>query len=580
MTTAYAGTPETPAAFYRRRWASLKNDRAVWDGTWREIDDNVSPMRARFLLTDRSKAKSNGKIINGTPPWAVDVASAGMMGGITSPSRPWIRTAPADARIQNEGTVREWTHGVDELLLDVFARSNLYDVLPEMYADLLTFGTAAMFVDEDAEKVIRAYHLPIGQYALQNSPRLQVDTIYREMSLTVSQMVERWGREALSPGAKAAFDARQFDQVFPVLHVVEPNASYLPGAMGPAGMTYKSAWLEQTADGQSLLAVGGYDECPFLCPRWRVLGEDVYGVSPGMRALGDCKALQDLEKDKAAYVDRTVAPPMIVPQSLAGKRVTLLPGDKIVVPNGETEQVRPAIVLNPNGLGAVDLLIQEHMRRIERAFYADLWRLFAGDERSGITATEIAQRQQEKLLLLGPVMERLQNELLDPLIARVYAIAWRRGLVPEPPDALKVKTPQGQWVGTQPVRVEYISVATQAQKAIGIVSLERSADVLIRAAVNSGRTDMLDNYDWDKWVHHHVQATGVPPDVLQNEDTVKAIRAERAQREAAAARAEQAAQTAQTAQTLGDTDTTGDNALAALLSAQNTPEAYGQVGAL
>jgi hypothetical protein len=573
----YQGSPETPSAYYRRRWASLKNERNPWDARWREIDDHVSPMRARFLLSDRTKAKSNGKIINGTPPWAVDVAAAGMMGGITSPSRPWIRTAPANAQIRNEGAVREWSHDVDEVLLDIFARSNVYDGLPEMYADLLTFGTAAMFVDEDAEKVIRAYHLPIGQFALQNSPRLQVDTVYREMSLTVTHMVDRWGRDALSVGAKAAFDNRQFDTVFPVLHVVEPNAAYLPGALGPIGKRFKSAWLEQTGDDSTgLLGVGGYDEFPVLCPRWRVVGEDVYGVSPGMRALGDCIALQDYEKDKAAYVDRTVAPPMIVPASLANKRVTLLPGDKIVVPNAEANlTVRPAIDLKPDGMNNVELIIREHEARIRQAFFADLWLMFTGDERVGTTATEISARQQEKLLQLGPVMERLQNELLDPLIARVYAIAWRRGLIPEPPDALKVKNGAGQWVATQAVRVEYISVATQAQKAIGIIALERALDVAIRAAANSGRQDLLDNYDFDKWAKHHVEATGVPPDLLVNEDQVAAIRAERAKREQAQAQSQQAQQAADTASTLGNTPVQSDNALGALLASTNTPNSLG-----
>jgi hypothetical protein len=572
----YQGSPETPSAYYRRRWASLKNERNPWDARWREIDDHVSPMRARFLLSDRTKAKSNGKIINGTPVIALAVSSAGFMGGVTNPSSPWLRTAPSNTKIAASGQVREWTHEVDEILLGICARSNLYDVLPEMYSDLIGYGTAAMFVDEDPDGVVRAYHLPIGQYALANSELQQVDTVYRELGMTAPQMAARWGREALSAGVRMALDGGQLDAVFPVLHVVEPNRDYVPGYLGPRGMRFKSAWLEQTADDSAgLLSVGGYEEQPFMAPRWSVQSEDVYGISPGMRALGDCKALQDYEKDKAAWVDRTVGPPMLVPASLAGKRVTLLPGDKIVVPDGMTEKVRPALELDPAGLPAVEEIIRELERRIRRLLHADMFQLFTDDSRSDVTAYERQLQRQEQLLQIGPVTQRINNELLDLLVARIYAVAWRRGLIPEPPDALKVKDGSGTWVSTQSVRVEYISIATQAQKAIGIIALERALDVAIRAAANSGRQDLLDNYDFDKWAKHHVEATGVPPDLLVNEDQVAAIRAERAKREQAQAQSQQAQQAADTASTLGNTPVQSDNALGALLASTNTPNSLG-----
>jgi hypothetical protein len=556
------------------RWNALKQERDTsWFAHWQELSDNIQPRRSRFLQqtsgessasgTGVNRSKRNDKLINSTPRWAVNVAAAGMMGGVTSPARPWLRTTTPDPRLAESEAVRTWLHEVDQLLLDVFARANIYQALHNVYLDLICFGTSVVHIEEDAEDMVRAYHFPVGQYALANSARQRVDTIYRELTMTVAQLVEKFGLDACSLAVRTLWSNGKLDTGVQVLHVVEPNRSHEPGRLG--SFPFKSCWLE-AAGGEDpnagFLSEGGYEEFPALCPRWDVNGEDVYGSSPGMDALGDCKALQHLEKRYAKVVDKITDPPMKGPSSLLHRRVSQLPGDFTpvdVTAGGQT--LEPALQLPPQALGAIETKIALVEQRIRRTFYSDLWLMFADSDRKQITATEIEQRQQEKMLQLGPVMERLQDELLDPLIDRVFGILLRNGQIPRPPQELE---------GAE-LKVEYISILTQAQKAIGIVSLERFAAF---AANQAGSwPQVLDGVDPDKLLQRHASAVGVPPDVLVAAEKVAEIREARARQREQEAQAQAALMGAQTAQTMSQADTGGDNALTRILGSFGSPDA-------
>lgn len=562
------------------RWNALRTERdSSWTAHWQDLSDNIQPRRSRFLSTQSdgtgssssgtgvNRSKRNDKIYNSTPVFAVDTSAAGMMGGITSPAREWIRVTTADPVIEEDADARDWLHGVQSLLLEVFARSNLYGALHAIYLDLLCFGTSCVHIEEDGEDLVRAYHFPVGQYALANSSRNRVDTVYRELSMTVRQLVEKFGLENCSLTVRNAYKDKNYLSPVQVLHAVEPNFDHEPGRVG--SFPYKSCWLELASNDQQVefLAVSGYEEFPCVVPRWDVTGEDVYGTSPGMAALGDCKALQHLEKRYAVIVDKITNPPLKGPTSLLHKRVSQLPGDFTPVDIAQGGQtLEPMMLVPPQALPAIETKIAKKEAAILRAFRADMWRAFNDAERPQMTAYEAEQRKQEVMLQLGPVMERLQDELLDPLIDRVFAILVRNGWVQPPPQSVAE-------AGAD-LKVEYVSILTQAQKAVGIVSLERYAAQVMNWA--QARPDVLDTVDWDKLVQRHGEAVGVPPDVMMAPNEVEAIRQARTEQRNQEAQQAQELANAQTAQTLSQTDTGGDNALTRILQGVQSPDA--QVG--
>lgn len=547
---------------YLTRWQALKSERQTWLDHYRELSDQILPRRSRFLTSDRNKInRRNDKIINSTPRRSARILSAGMMAGLTSPARPWFRLTTPDATLLDNGAVRSWLTMVEERLRMIFARSNLYNALHVFFSDLPVFGTATLHVDEDEEDVLRAYVYPVGSYACATSPRQTVDTVFREFSMTVRQLVQSFGREACSARVREAFDRGRYDEWHDVLHIIGPNLEYQEGKIGPTGMPIHSCWLEVAGDDTNgFLRESGYEEMPTLVARWECTGEDVYGTSPGMDALGDCKALQLLERRKAQVVDKIVTPPMIAPASLANRRFSLLPGDVNYVDSiSGNARVEPAVVVPPQALPAVNESIARHEERINSIFYADLFLLLAQSNGPQMTAREVAERHEEKLLQLGPVLERLQDELLDPLIDRAFAIALRSGSLPPPPEVLQGEN----------LRVEYISVIAQAQKLLGVTAIDRYAGFVGQIAAL--RPDALDKANIDQMVNSYADALGVPPDLVIPDEQVAAIRAERAQQAQAQQAMETAAVSAEAAKNLSQATMGRDNALNRLLGAYGAP---------
>jgi hypothetical protein len=522
---------------------------------WQDLSDHILPRRSRFLTSERNKIKQNEKIINSTPRRSQRVLASGMMAGVTSPARPWFRFTTPDLSMMDNPFVQIWLWHVEERIRMVLARSNVYNCLHNVYNDLGTFGTAALHIEEDAEDLVRGYNYPIGQYALQTSPRLSVDTVYREQLFTVDQLVRRFGYRNCSSLVQNKYDRHELDSVVEVLHVIQPNRDHLPKALGHRGKPYRSVWMEigQVVKGRTVqigddnptgfLLESGYYEFPILCPRWDVNGDDVYGSSPGMDAIGDCKALQHLERRKAQLVDKATAPPMVGPSSILNRRISLLAGDYNPIDNtANGQKVEAAMVVQPATIQFVNELIQRHEERIEAAYYADLWLMLAESDRREITAREVAERHEEKMLQLGPVLERLQDELLDPLIDRVFGILLRGGHIPPPPPEIQ----------DVELKIEYVSILTQAQKLLMVTSLERTAGFAIQAS--QARPDILDLFDWDEFGRQYANSMGLPPQIVLPSEEVAKIREARAKQQQAQVEAEQAALSAGAARDLSQSD--------------------------
>lgn len=544
-----------------KRLGALKNERSTWVDHWTDLSDNFRPRRGRFISSERNKGTRNNKLINNTPTKAARVLASGKMAGISSPARPWFRLTTPGFELDEHGPIRAWLHAVEQRLRLTFARSNLYNCLHSVYGDLGVFGTAVMHVEEDSEDLVRGYVFPVGQYYLANSSRLQIDTVYRELGMTVGQLVQEFGIDKVSAQVRDAHKRDDLDSWVDVIHVIEPNAQYEQGKIGTGGKRWRSCWLEAGKDPEvGLLRESGFDEFPVMAPRWDVTGEDVYGMSPGMDALGDCRALQLLEKRKATLIELLAKPPMKGPASLRSGIVSQLPGGMTYVDESQGSQtLAPTYQVNPQGVVAVGAEIREHQQRINGAMYADLWLMMIDSERKQITAREVAERHEEKMLQLGPVLERLQDELLDPLIDRVFGILYRRGELPPPPPELE---------GVN-LKVEYISMLAQAQKALAIAGIERVSG--FAASLSQVKPEVLDNLDADEAFSDYLEAAGVNPKLLVPREVVLQRRQQRAQQQAAAAAAETAATAAQGAKTLSETSLEDDSALTRLLGTMGAP---------
>lgn len=545
-----------------QRKQSLWTERTDWETQWRDVSQYVLPRAGRFSLSDTNKGKKVDTLVyDSTARIALRTLAAGMMSGVTSPARPWFRLALADKDLMEFGPVKTWLHDVAEKMRAVFAASNTYNALHSCYEELGTFGTWACPVVPDFENVIHLYPLTAGEYALATDNRGKVNTLVREFKMTVGQVVEQFGRDNCSAAVRNLYDNHNLDAWVDVIHFIEPRKDRDVRMRDARNMAYASCYFESGSNEDKFLAESGFQRFPALCPRWSITGNDIYGRSPGMDALGDVKQLQHQQLRKSQAIDLQVNPPLQVPHALKDKALARMPGGvSYYDANGPGAGIRTAYEVNLD-LGALREDIMDVRERIKSAFYADLFLMLANDTRSGITATEVAERHEEKLLMLGPVLERLHNELLSPLIDITFDRLSQANVLPPVPEEIQ---------GVE-MNIEFVSTLAQAQRAVATSGMERLMNTAMALApVVPG---VLDKIDFDQAMDDMGEALGVNPALVVPDDKVAEIRAQREQQQAAMQAAANAPQMVESAKTASEIDTGNMQDVMNMVQGYSTPGA-------
>lgn len=546
----------TPRDRLVQRWSALKSERSSWFGHYQELSDFILPRSGRFFSQDRNNGKKrHNNIYDNTGTKALRVLAAGMMAGLTSPARPWFRLETPDKALNSHPAVKLWLSQVTGLMLTIFAKSNTYRALHSGYEELGCFGTMSNIIMPDYKNVIHHYPLTTGEYCIAQDWKGNVVTLYREFQKTVGEMVTEFGKDKCSQSVQNLWDRGSLDQWITIIHAIEPRTDRDPSKRDSLNMPWKSVYFELGGDKEKLLSESGFKNLPAIAARWANSGGDVYGNSPGMDALGDIKQLQHQQMRKAQGIDYMVKPPLQVPSSMKGRDVDMLPGGISFV-----DQAGPAGAIRTAFDVRIDLShlladMQDVRERIRGAFSADLFLMLANSTNSAMTATEVAERHEEKMLMLGPVVERLHSEMLDPLIETTFEHMLAAGIVPPPPQELH----------GMDLNVTYVSMLAQAQRAIATNGVDRFVGNLGQIA--SFKPDILDKFDSDTWADKYSDMLGVDPEFIVANDKVAVVRKQRAEAAARAQQVAQAEQAASAAQKLGTVATPTGNAATDVMQA-------------
>lgn len=556
----------------------LQQERSSFITRWRDLGDYVLSTRPRFTLTETNRGdRKNQKIIDATASLAARTLRSGMMSGVTSPARPWFRLTTPDPAMSEYQPVKEWLHTVGQRMATEFIRSNLYNTLPIIYGDIGTFGTAAMLIEESATTLFHSTPLPIGSYCIAVNEEGRVDTFQRDLRMTVRQLVKKFGEfdskgkvtnwDKFSSTVRTAWENHNREMSIDICHIIEPNDDFNPQMIDSKYKRFSSCYFEigsasgmgglSDSDRERYLRESGYDYFPVLAPRWEVTGGDTYGTDcPGMLTLGSNKALQTMQKRLAQAVEKMVNPPLVGPTSLQNQKVSLFPGDITYHDAREGQQGLRSIHDVNIRINELQMMIQDTRSEIKRGYFEDLIMMITNDQRAQrATAREIDVKEQERLVAFGPVLEQLNQDLLDPLIDIGFMLMLKRGLLPEPPEEIQ---------GID-LKVDYISVMAQAQKLVSLAGVERFTGFVSNlAAVNP---EVMDKVSFDQIVDVYGDMTSVPPSIVKSDEDVEAIRAQRAEAQQAAAKAEQMKMQAGAVKDLSQAETGGDNLLSMLTGA-------------
>lgn len=543
---AEAATVFTAQDLLIRQWGEMDTEFSSWVPQAKEISRYLLPRSGRYFTSDRNRGeKRYNNILDSTGTRALRVLGAGLMSGGSSPARPWFRLATPDPELMKSSAVKTWLNDVTRIMLDVFQRSNTYRALHNIYEELGAFGTAACLVLDDFEDVIRLYPMTYGEYRLAAGPRGEINTFARKFDMTVANLVNEFGIDNVSSAVKSLYLNGSLNKWVTVYHFITPNSDRDPSKKDAKNMMWKSCYFEEGGDKDNYLRESGFKRFRVLAPRWSVSGGDIYGTGAGAEALGDTKQLQHQQLRKAEAIDYKTKPPLQMPTSLKNRDIDRLPGGSSYVDTASAGGgIKTMFEVNLD-LQHLLIDIQDVRQRINETFFVPVFLMMANDNRSGVTATEIAERHEEKLLMLGPVLERVHNELLDPLVTITFERVIEAGLAPPPPQELQ---------GIQ-LNVEFISMLAQAQRAISTGSTDRLVMGILTVA--KGKPSVLDKLNEDAFADDYADSLGTNPKLINDEKTVAAIREERAKMQEAANKAALAESAANTANTLGNTPTGG-----------------------
>ncbi len=476
--------------------SQLRSERYPFWTLWRELADYFLPKRYVWLQSDKERRIRNAKnpyILDSTGTKAARVLASGMMNGVTSPSRPWFKLR-VPGYDDEGGPFTIWADEVTRRMMKVMGESNFYNSMAVLYLDLGVFGSAANLIYEDDQTVIRCFNPALGEYYFAQDHRLQVNTFAREFCQTACQVVEWFKEENVSDQVKGYYkSATAINNLTSVdiVHLVEPNTRN----QVPSKFKFMETYWEKGIASNKVLARRGLNELPGVFPRWELTANDSYGTSPAMDALPDVIQLQQETKRKAQGLDKMINPPVVADIQLQHRPTALMPNGITYVAGANSIGVKPLYTIQAP-IQEMSADIRDVQVRIRETFFNDLFQMISQLE-TVRSATEIDARREEKLILLGSVLERFENEALDPAINRIFAIMQRRNMLPPPPEEIQGKN----------IEIQYVSILATAQQALAAAPTERWVGLIGNLA--GAVPDVLKIPDWDMLIRTYGLDIGV-----------------------------------------------------------------------
>lgn len=546
-------------AHLEARMMQMRNWRNSWWTHWAQLAEYILPRRYHWLITENTMSRGgelNQTIVDPTGTMAAGYCAAGMMSGLCSPSRPWYKLKPREMGIELDRGAKLWLDTVVDHMRQVMAGSNFYTSMAQMFQDVVTFGTSPVIIYEDEENIIKCYNPCAGEYFLAVNSSFKIDTFYRQFTLTTSQIVDQFGLDACPEDIQEQWKQKgaslEVERI--IAHAIEPNYPIL-GRGGKdidvleGDFTYREAYWVWGQKAIQPLSLRGFKDCPFIAPRWSTTSNDPYGRSVAMDALPDIRQLQVMTRREAEAIDKMVRPPLLADVQLKNEPSSILPGHVTYVSQlGPSTGMRPIYLVEPK-INEMAALIKQIQERIKSHFFNDLFLML--DNMEGVqprNQLEISERKNEKMQILGPIIEGLQQEF-SKAIKRIFAIMVRKNLLPPLPDSLK----------GVPLQIEYMSMQEAAQKGALTAGMERVAAMVGNLAKLT--PDAGDNINSDEFILIYGDLLQSPEKMFRAPDEVAKIRANRAKQMAAQQQGPAASQTglaaSQMAKNLSDTKVGG-----------------------
>lgn len=508
-------------AHLKRRYDTLKGstERTNFEGQWQQIGEVVSPRKIDFVGMRTPGEKRMNQIYDSTGVHANELLAAGLHGMATNPAMKWFSLRLVSSKVINQDgsttdlnevtEIQKWLAHVEEVMWQRIYQpgTNFTTALHETYLDLGAFGTAIMFIGQRDDGGLLFESRPLAECVIDENVDGKVDTVFRKTTYTVRQMMQMERQEGwkVSDKVREMYTEEKYDETVCVIHAVYPRSDRDPKKKNVDNMPFASCYFEHEQG--HLLKMSGFPEFPYLVGRWSKYSGEKYGRCPGMTALPDIRMLQAMALTYIKTVQKNADPPIALSSDGVVGNARTIPGG-VTYFRGNPNESMMMFPTSVQGLGHMSQFMEEVRNRIRTTFFVDVLQMVGDAE---MTATEVMQRTAERMRLLGPLVGRLESELLGPMVDRIFGILMRLKLLPGAPPAIQ----------DHEFTVEYVSPVATAQKqqavngimqafqVVGLLGPDIAAQI-IGKEVNVGK---LFRWSWDLFNNN--------PELLNDEDTMK-----------------------------------------------------------
>jgi len=503
-----------------KRYTKARSSRSVWESNWQELAEYIIPERANITTSSMPGQKKTSKIVDTTALDALELWASGLNGLMTNEALDWFSLKLANDNLNDDQDVAIWLEDTANRMHAAIRESNFQMEIYECYLDAGSLGTTSIYITEGVTTALQFQARHINEICIAENSDGFVDTIFREFELTARQIKQQFGEDSLTPSMKSISKDDE-DKLFKLFHHVYPrsddqrekddNGDFKENAKS---MPFASVYI--ALDEKKVLAEGGYPEFPYAVPRTKKMTGEIYGRSPSWNALPDIKMVNAMCKTYLRTIQKMADPPValsdegwLLPIRLSAGGINLYSDAGGQATGREIKTI---------GTGSqpqfADKEIESRRQSIKQKFFYDLWML---PEQPNMTATEVLERIQQKLRIIGPFLGRFQYELLKPIVLRVFGIMYRAGKLLEIPEVLARIPGSVKIVFTSP-----ISDAQQAYQAEALNKTMMMASPMLQVAPES-----IDNIDSDAIVRFYWDTMRAPMSLLRKEADVDKIREDR-----------------------------------------------------
>ncbi len=484
------------AARLRTRYERLAAFREPYLAAWREVARFAAPQAdaGRFGGDPQSpRLTGDAEVVEQAAAFAAQRLAAFLADTVAPYGQRWHELRPVGDGAESGPALQAWLDEVRDLLfrLREDPLAGFQGALESVLLDLVLYGTAVLYVAHEPGLGPRYEPVPVGEVVLGADRAGRVDVVFREYRLPARELEAAFGTVPERWRAKVATAP---DEPVRVLHAVVPAE---PGS--------RWRWASYHLLEGEIVRAAGYDTMPYCVVRMWLSSGEIYGRGPGILALRNMKRANRVARDMVILANRQAQPPLLAVD--ADEALSLEP-DALNYGWLDAATGRPRVLpLELGGSLQVAMAMHERdLRAIEEHFLLSLM-LMAQDK--AMTATEVVQRAQERGVMLGPVVGRIQQELLGPMIVRELAIAEAEGFVPPPPPG----------VALPPLAIHYETPALRQMAAQDGLAVVRALDAI--APIARLDPSALAALDLPRAARVIAESFGVPASVLRDEKEVR-----------------------------------------------------------